>query len=77
VQAQGIPAGAERGAAEGSAVGGPGGAAAWLAVSRAGSWRPLGAEEAPRFHDYVICEDRSSYRFDEDPEVGMMLPSTG
>ena len=63
VQAQGIPAGAERGAAEGSAVGGPVGL--------------LGADQAPRFHDYVIREHRSSYRYSEDPRVGMILPSTG
>lgn len=79
VQAQGIPAGAERGAAEGSAVGGPvGGAVGGVVGGVAGRIGGLlGVDEAPRFHDYVIREHRSSYRYSEDPEVGLILPSTG
>jgi hypothetical protein len=79
VQAQGIPAGAERGAAEGSAVGGPvGGAVGGVVGGVAGGiGGVLGVDQAPRFHDYVIREHRSSYRYDEDPQVGMILPSTG
>jgi hypothetical protein len=79
VQAQGIPAGAERGAAEGSAVGGPvGGAVGGVVGGVAGGIGGLlGVDQAPRFHDYVIREHRSSYRYDEDPQVGMILPSTG
>jgi hypothetical protein len=71
-------AGAERGAAEGSAVGGPvGGAVGGVVGGVAGGIGGLlGADQAPRFHDYVIREQRSSYRYDEDPEVGMILPST-
>jgi hypothetical protein len=79
VQAQGVPAGAERGAAEGSAVGGPvGGAVGGVVGGVAGGIGGLlGADQAPRFHDYVIREHRSAYRYSEDPRVGMILPSTG
>jgi Protein of unknown function (DUF1236) len=63
-QAQGIPGGAARGAVEGSDVGGPVGGV-------------VGVDKAPRFHDYVIREHRSSYRYREDPRVGMILPSAG
>jgi Protein of unknown function (DUF1236) len=74
-QAQGIPAGAHRGAAEGSDVGGPvGGVVGGVAGGIGGL---LGADQAPRFHDYVIREHRSSYRYREDPRVGMILPSAG
>jgi hypothetical protein len=77
VQAQGIPAGAERGAAEGSALGGPvsgavGGVVGGVAGAVGGL---LGADQGPRFHDYVIREHRSSYRYSEDPQVGMILLS--
>jgi Protein of unknown function (DUF1236) len=75
VQAQGVPAGAERGAAEGSAVGGPvGGAVGGVAGGVGGL---LGINEAPRFHDYVIREHRSSYHYGEEPRVGMILPPAG
>ena len=79
VQAQGIPAGAERGAAEGSAVGGPvGGAVGGVVGGVAGGIGGLlGVDEVPRFHDFVISEPRSSYRYSEDPRVGMILPSAG
>jgi Protein of unknown function (DUF1236) len=75
-QAQGIPGGAERGAAEGSAVGGPvGGAVGGVVGGVAGGIGGLlGADQAPRFHDYVIREHRSAYRYSEDPQVGMILP---
>ncbi len=78
-QAQGIPAGAERGAAEGSAVGGPvGGAVGGVVGGVAGGIGGLlGVDEVPRFHDYVIREHRSSYRYREEPRVGMVLPLTG
>jgi hypothetical protein len=78
-QAQGVPAGAERGAAEGAAVGGPVGAAVGGVVGgvAGGVGGLLGVNEVPRFHDYVIREHRSVYRYSEDPRVGMILPSTG
>jgi Protein of unknown function (DUF1236) len=78
-QAQGIPGGAARGAAEGAAVGGPvGGAVGGVVGGVAGGVGGLlGVDEGPRFHDYVIREHRSSYRYSEDPRVGMILPSTG
>jgi hypothetical protein len=75
VQAQGIPAGAEHGADEGSAVGGPVGGVVGGVVGGIGGL--LGVDQGPRFHDYVIREHRSSYRYSEDPQVGMILPSTG
>jgi len=37
----------------------------------------LGADQAPRFHDYVIREHRSAYRYSEDPQVGIILPPSG
>jgi hypothetical protein len=66
-QAQGIPGGAERGAAEGSAVGGPvGGAVGGVVGGVAGGIGGLlGADQAPRFHDYA------------NPQVGMILPPSG
>jgi len=78
-QAQGVPAGAGRGAAEGAAVGGPVGAAVGGVVGgvAGGVGGLLGVDEGPRFHDYVIREHRSSYRYSEDPRVGMVLPSHG
>jgi Protein of unknown function (DUF1236) len=78
-QAQGVPAGAERGAAEGSAVGGPvGGAVGGVVGGVAGGIGGLlGAEQIPRFHDYVIREHRSAYVYAEDPRVGMILPAAG
>ena len=36
----------------------------------------LGADQAPRFHDYVIREHRSAYRYSEDPQVRMILPAS-
>ncbi len=79
VQAQGIPAGAERGADEGSAVGGPVGGVAGGVVGgvTGGVGGLLGVDQSPRFHDYVIREHRSSYRYSEDPQVGMILPPSG
>jgi hypothetical protein len=75
VQAQGIPVGAERGAAEGGPVGGAvGGVVGGVAGGIGGL---LGADEGPRFHDYVIREHRSSYRYGEEPQVGMILPPSG
>jgi hypothetical protein len=78
-QAQGIPAGAARGAAEGGAVGGPVGGAAGSVVGgvAGGIGGLLGVNEVPRFHDYVIREHRSIYRYSEDPHVGMILPPSG
>jgi hypothetical protein len=74
-QVQGIPGGAERGAAEGGPVGGAvGGVVGGVAGGIGGL---LGAYQAPRFHDYVIREHRSAYRYSEDPQVGMILPPSG
>lgn len=79
VQAQGVPAGAERGAAGGSVVGGPvGGAVGGVVGGVAGGIGGLlGVNEVPRFHDYVIREHRSSYRYGEEPQVGTILPPSG
>ncbi|MGH6793767.1 MAG: DUF1236 domain-containing protein, partial [Methylocella sp.] len=62
-----FPPSAARGAAEGGDVGGVAGGIGGL----------LGVNEVPRFHDYVIREHVSSYRYDEDPQVGMILPPSG
>src|SRR6202047_2090188 len=79
VQAQGIPAGAERGAAEGSAVGGAAGGAVGGVVGgvAGGIGGLLGVDEGPRFHDYVIHEHHSTYRYREDPQVGTLVPHLG
>jgi hypothetical protein len=78
-QAQGIPRGAQRGAEEGSAVGGPVGGAVGGAIGgvAGGIGGLLGADQVPRFRDYVIREHRSVYVAGVQPRVGMVLPSTG
>ena len=78
-QAQGVVGGAERGAAEGNRALGPvgglvGGVVGGVTGGVAGV---LGVDQAPRFHEYVVQEHRSSYAYPEDVRVGSVLPQSG
>ncbi len=75
-QAQGVIGGSERGAAEGGAAAGPVGAVVGGVVGgvTGGVAGVLGADEGPRFHDYVVRTHRSSYRYAEPVAVGAVLP---
>jgi len=77
--AQGVIGGAERGSAEGGYAAGPVGAAVGGVVGgvTGGVEGILGADEGPRFHDYVVRTHRSSYRYAEPLEVGSELPPQG
>ena len=37
----------------------------------------LGADDRPRFREYVVRERRPSYRYDNDVRVGVVLPESG
>ena len=87
---QGTQDGAASGAAQGNAVGGPiggivGGAigagvgAATGAVGTATGivGGILGADDRPRFHDYVAGENYPSYRYSRPLRVGAILPRSG
>jgi hypothetical protein len=79
VHAQGVPGGAARGAAEGDRAAGPvgavvGGVLGGVAGGVAGI---LGADQRPRFHEYVVREHRPSYRYEGDLRVGATLPGAG
>jgi hypothetical protein len=78
-QAQGVVGGSERGAAEGGAAAGAVGAVVGGVVGgvTGGVAGVLGADEGPRFHDYVVRTHRSSYRYAEPVEVGAELPMEG
>jgi len=78
-QAQGVISGSERGAADGGAAAGPVGAVVGGVVGgvTGGVAGVLGADEGPRFHDYVVHSHRSSYRYAEPVEVGTVLPEEG
>ena len=65
-QGQRIPGGAERGAAEGSAATG-------RRCGRGRGWRHRRRNQRFACHDYVMREHRSSYRFSEEPQVGIIL----
>ena len=78
-QAQGIPGGAAQGAQQGGEAAGPVGAAVGGVVGgvAGGVAGLLGADQRPRFRDYVMREHRSTYRLREPPTVGMVLPEEG
>ncbi len=78
-QAQGIPEGAARGAQQGDRAAGPpgaivGGAIGGVAGGVAGL---LGADQRPRFREYVVGEHIPSNRTSQAVTVGMMLPPSG
>jgi len=78
-QAQGVVRGTERGVDDGGAAAGPVGAVVGGVVGgvAGGVAGVLGADDAPRFHDYVVHTHRSSYRYAEPVEVGTVLPEQG
>jgi Protein of unknown function (DUF1236) len=78
-QAQGVTGGAARGAEQGGEAAGPLGAAVGGVVGgvTGGVAGLLGADQRPRFREYVIREHRSSYRLHEPVTVGVVLPPTG
>ena len=77
--AQPIERGATEGAAEGGAAAGPPGAiVGGVLGGAAGAVRGiLGADQRPRFHEYVVREHRPSYRVREEVRVGAVLPEAG
>lgn len=78
-QAQGIPEGAARGAQQGDRAAGPPGAVVGGAIGgvAGGIGGLLGADQRPRFREYVIGEHIPSNKTSQSVTVGMMLPSTG
>ena len=72
-QAQGVPGGAEKGAAQGNAAAGPVGGAGDVS----GSTGLVGADQASRFRDYALREHRSAIQFDERLQPGVRLPLAG
>jgi len=78
-QAQGTVRGAEEGAAEGGRAAGPLGAIVGGAIGAATGTVGgiLGADDRPRFREYVVRERRPSYRYNEDLRVGVVLPESG
>jgi hypothetical protein len=78
-QAQGIIGGAQRGADEGAAAAGPiGGVVGGVLGGAAGGVAGLlGIEERPRFQQYVVRQNVPSYTYQEEVQVGGVLPSSG
>src|SRR6266853_2350468 len=79
-RAQGTIRGAEEGAAAGDRAAGPIGGIVGGAVGAATGTVGgiLGVEERPRFREHVIHEHRGhSYRYNQDPRIGMILPERG
>ena len=77
--AQGTVRGAEEGAAAGGQAAGPLGAIVGGAIGAATGTVGgiLGVEHRPRFREYVIREQRPSYRYSDDLRVGVVLPESG
>ncbi len=81
--AQGVVQGSRQGEAAGERVGGPvGGVVGSVIGGVVGGVNGavdgiLGRDARPRFREYVVRENRPSYRFGDDVRVGVMLPDTG
>jgi uncharacterized protein DUF1236 len=73
--AQGVVGGAANGADEGGAAGGPVGAVVGGVLGGVGGL--IGVDQRPRFHEYVLREHPMSYRYDEQVQVGVVLPPEG
>ncbi|MBX9741020.1 MAG: DUF1236 domain-containing protein [Beijerinckiaceae bacterium] len=74
-QEGGAAAGAATGAVGGAIVGGPVGAiVGGVGGAVVGG---LADKQEPRFREYVIRENRPSYRYAEEVRVGAVLPSSG
>ena len=74
-QSGGAAAGATTGAVGGAIVGGPVGAVAG-AVGGA-IVGGLADEQRPRFRQYVVQQRPASYRYQQEVQVGAVLPSSG
>ncbi len=79
VSAQGIVGGAAQGSQRGNDAAGPIGGVVGGAVGavEGGVAGLLGIDQRPRFHDYVIREHRTSYRYESPVVVGAVLPGSG
>ena len=77
--AQGTIPGAESGARDVAAVGGPIGAIVGGAVGAATGTVGgiLGVDTRPRFREYAVRERRPSYTYREEVRVGTVLPEQG
>ncbi|MDQ0390658.1 DUF1236 domain-containing protein [Labrys monachus] len=77
--AQGVIEGSSNGIEEGNKKAGPVGAVVGGAVGAVtgGVNGLLGIDQRPRFRQYVVTEHRPSFRYDEDVEVGTVLPPDG
>ena len=78
-QAQGIIGGAQRGSEVGTRAAGPvgglvGGVVGGIAGGVAGL---IGGDQRPRFHEYVVGQRPTAYRWDGPVEVGTSLPEAG
>jgi hypothetical protein len=78
-QAQGIVGGAQQGSEEGSRAAGPvGGLVGGVIGGVAGGINGLlGGDQRPRFREYVVREQRPSYRYEGELGVGAELPDRG
>jgi uncharacterized protein DUF1236 len=78
-QAQGTVRGAEEGAAVGNRDAGPVGAVVGTAVGAVTGTIGgiLGVDDRPRFHEYVVQQRPTSYRYADDLRVGAILPPDG
>lgn len=79
VHAQGVVGGAQNGAEEGNKRAGPVGAVVGGAVGAVtgGVNGLLGIDQRPRFHEYVVKENRPSFVYQDGVAVGTILPAEG
>jgi Protein of unknown function (DUF1236) len=77
--AQGTVRGMERGAAQGERDAGPVGAVVGGTIGAVTGTIGgiLGAEERPRFREYVVRQHHPSYRYESELRVGAALPEDG
>lgn len=78
-QAQGIIGGIQQGSAEGARAAGPvggfvGGVVGGVTGGVAGL---LGVDQRPRFHEYVVSQKPTPYRYEGQVVVGAELPASG
>src|SRR5687768_6030476 len=78
-QAQGVVGGVQQGSEEGARAAGPvgglvGGVVGGVAGGVAGL---LGVDQRPRFREYVVRQQPSSYRYEGQVVVGAELPASG
>ena len=71
----GAAAGAATGAVGGAVVGGPVGAVVGGAAGAIVGG--LAEQQQPRFRQYVVTQQRPSYRYTEEVRVGAVLPESG